>query len=342
MKVVHHQRRPQAGQVSIERLFEAVRGAMSPRWTVEVAVSPRYSSGIGPRIRNLAAARRRKGDVHHIVGDVHYLAIALPAERLVLTIHDCVSLNRLVGVTREVFRRLWYVGPARRAAVLTTISEFSRRELAAWIGPDAERAIVVPNCVRDEFQPCRRPFDEKAPVVLQIGTGPNKNVERVAAALVGTPCRLHIVGRLDDQQRRAIGATGVSFNELGFLSDAALVSEYRKADLIVFASLYEGFGLPILEAQATGRPVITSERCSMPEVAGGGATFVDPEDIGSIRQAVKRLVNDGTLRARCVEAGFENVRNYRSEVVARRYEAVYDRVQGASRATLRSVCSDGR
>ena len=201
---------------------------------------------------------------------------------------------------------------------------------------------MVTNCVRDEFQPCRRPFDEEAPVVLQVGTGPNKNVERVAAALVGTPCRLHIVGRLDDQQRRAIGATGVSFNELGFLSDAALVSEYKVADLIVFASLYEGFGLPIPDAQATGRPVITSERCSMPEVAGGGATFVDPEDIGSIRQAVKRLVNDGTLRARCVEAGFENVRNYTAEVVARRYEAVYDRVQGTSRATLESACRDGR
>lgn len=331
-RVVHHQRRPQPGQVSIERLFESIRGAMSPRWTPTVAVSPEFSGGLAPRLRNLAAARRQAGDVHHVVGDIQYLAYALPPERLVVTIHDSVTLNRLSGVARAVFRQFWYSGPARRAAVLTTISEFARTELFGWIGPTAERAVVIPNCVRDEFQPHARPFFDAAPVVLQVGTSPNKNVERVAAALVGTPCRLDVVGVLSEAQRQAIDRLGVPVRERGLVSDTDLVDAYREADLVVFASLYEGFGLPILEAQATGRPVVTSDRCSMPEAAGAGALLVNPESVEAIRHAIEQIVESQSLRERLVGAGFENVRRYRPESVARQYEAVYDRVLSRTRS----------
>ena len=126
-RVVHHQRRPQPGQVSIERLFEAVRGAMSPRWMPIVSVSPDYTQGVVPRLRNLHAAARQTADVHHIVGDVQYLAFGLPARRLVITIHDAVSLYRLSGWRREAFRQLWYRRPALRAAAVTTIFDLGTR-----------------------------------------------------------------------------------------------------------------------------------------------------------------------------------------------------------------------
>lgn len=325
-RVIHHQRRPLPHQVSIERLFESVRGALSPRWSAEVAVSPQYTKGLGPRLRNLRAASQRVGDVHHVVGDVQYLALALPPERLVVTIHDCVTLHRLVGWPREAFRQLWYRLPARRAAVVTTISESVRRELQRWIGDDAAHVEVIPNSVRDEFQPDPRPFRSGAPVVLQVGTGTNKNVERVAEALIGTGCHLHVVGDLSPEQRARITATGVPLRELGRLSDAGLVGAYRDADLLVFASLYEGFGLPIVEAQATGRPVVTSDRWSMPEAAGDGAVLVDPENVRSVREGVERVVGDAARRAALVQAGFANVARYRPATIAARYEAIYDRV----------------
>ena len=99
----------------------------------------------------------------------------------------------------------------------------------------------------------------------------------------------------------------------------------------MFASLYEGFGLPILEAQAIGRPVITSDRWSMPEAAGRGARLVDPENVRDMRSAVEHLVTDAAARRELVEHGFANVERFRPAAVAAQYEAVYERVAASIR-----------
>ena len=321
--ILHHQRLPDHGHVSIERLFEGIRQEFSPEWQVQVSVSPQASHGILPRLMNLRAVSRLKADLHHIVGDVHYLAFGLPGNKLVLTIHDCAALERLKGWRRELLRQLWFVQPMRRAAVVTTISETTKEELRRWVGDLADKVVVIPNCVRAEFQPHPQPFNTKCPVVLQVGTGWNKNVVGVARALIGTPCRLEIVGEMDSFQRAALDASRVSYRELGRISDGDLLLAYRRCDLVVFASHYEGFGLPILEAQAIGRPVVTSNLSSMPEAAGEGALLVDPADPQAIHRAVIEVISDPALRERLIQAGFENVARYRPEAVARRYEAVY-------------------
>ena len=321
--IIHHQRLPDHDQVSIERLFEGIRQEFSPEWQVQASVSPRPSHGILARLQNLRAVSRLKADLHHIVGDVHYLAFALPGDKLVLTIHDCAALERLKGWLREVLRQLWFVQPMRRAAVVTTISETTKEELRRWVGNLADKVVVIPNCVRAEFQPDPKPFNTECPVVLQVGTGWNKNVVGVSRALIGTPCRLEIVGEMDSFQRAALDASRVSYCELGRISDGDLLEAYRRCDLVVFASHYEGFGLPILEAQAVNRPVVTSNLSSMPEAAGEGALLVDPADPQAIHRAVMKVISDPALRERLIQAGFENVARYRPEAVARRYEAVY-------------------
>jgi glycosyltransferase involved in cell wall biosynthesis len=328
--VIHHQRLPDQCQVSIERLFDGIRQAFSPEWQLQSIVSPRPSVGLLPRLNNLRTASRLKADIHHIVGDVHYLAFGLPGNQLVLTIHDCAVLARLKGCRRELMRQLWFVQPMRRAAVVTTISETTKQELRRWVGKLADKVTVIPNCVRADFQAESKPFNTGCPVVLQVGTGWNKNVVGVARGLIGTPCRLEIVGQLDSLQRADIDATGVSYRELGRISDEDLLEAYHRCDLVVFASFYEGFGLPIIEAQAIGRPVVTSNLSSMPEVAGEGALFVDPGSTSSIRGAVTSLLHDEGLRSSLVEKGFKNVERFRPNVIAGMYAAVYERLLQAS------------
>ena len=121
--VIHHQRLADSGQVSIERLFEGIRREFADDWQARTSISPFASRGLLSRLRNLNAVRKLGADVHHIVGDVHYLAFALPGEQLVLTIHDCAALERLRGWQRELLRQFGFVLPMRRAAVVTTISE---------------------------------------------------------------------------------------------------------------------------------------------------------------------------------------------------------------------------
>jgi len=321
--VVHHQRFAGAGHVSIERLFDEVRRNLPAVWTARQAECPFLSQGLVPRIRNVIAARRAAGEVNHVVGDVHYLALGLPTKGLVLTVHDCATLQRLRGVAREVFRQFWFVLPMRRTCVVTTISTAMREELRQWVGDLASNVKVIPDCVRSEFTADPKPFSTARPVVLQVGTGWNKNVDRVAEALRGTTCHLKIIGTLSDRQRTSVSATGISFEELGKISDDEVLAAYRTCDMVVFASFYEGFGLPILEAQATGRPVITSNFGATAEAAGEGAILVDPHDVEALRRAVALLCGDAGVRGQLIARGFENVKRFAPQEVAARYVAAY-------------------
>ena len=214
----------------------------------------------------------------------------------------------------------------KRSAVVTTISQTTKDELRKWVGDLADKVVVIPNCIRSEFRPNPQAFSTDAPVALQVGTGWNKNVERVAESLRGTGCRLEIIGLLNDAQRATLNTSGIEFTELGLITHDAVVEAYRRCDFVIFASLYEGFGLPILEAQATGRPVITRNCSSMPEVAGEGALFVDPESTVSIRSAVNSLLCDQALRISLIERGYQNVERFRPNVIADKYAELYERL----------------
>lgn len=330
LKVFHHERKRLESHFSIERLFAEIRRHMPEDCKVATCHAPEPSRGVLPRIRNVRNASRQHADVHHIVGDSHYLAFGLPASRTVLTIHDCAALNRLKGPSRALLKYFWFTGPMRRAKVVTAISQASKDELRQWVGPLADKVTVVPDCVFEDFAYAPKRFDNNRPVVLQIGTKPNKNFERVAKAVAGAGCQLQVVGDLEPEQRSLCASLGLPYCALGVVSDEALVQAFRRCDMVVFASLYEGFGLPVLEGQATGRPVITSNLSSLPEAAGEGALLVDPYSVEDIRQAILRVANDANLRAGLVERGLQNVARFRPDAVAARYASLYREVSAAA------------
>jgi glycosyltransferase involved in cell wall biosynthesis len=238
----------------------------------------------------------------------------------------------------------------------------------------ADKVVVVPDCVFEEFAYDPKPFNEECPVVLQVGTKWNKNVERVMEAMAGTGCQLEVVGNLSGEQKASHGifshgwkkikedifsggdpagksllprsaveegaedlrltdlklktTTGLPVvRELGRLTDGELVAAYRRCDVVVFASLYEGFGLPILEAQAMGRPVITSNFGAMKEAAGDGALLVDPRSVEEIRAAILRIKNEPGLREELVRKGRENAERFRADAIALKYAEIYRAVK---------------
>jgi glycosyltransferase involved in cell wall biosynthesis len=323
LRVKHLQRRASHGQFSVERLFEDVRRALPADVTAVLRVNRFPSRGVARRLADAVGARRARGEINHVLGDVHYLAWFLPRRKTVITVLDCVSLERMRGAKLGLFWLAWYWWPLRHADRVTVISRYTQESLLRWVDYPRDRIHVIPPPLSAEFTAAPPPPRGARLRLLQVGTGPNKNLPRVIEAAAGLPVHLAIVGRLSDQHRALLARHAVPFDNHVDLGREQLVEQYRRADAVVFASTYEGFGLPIIEAQATGRPVITSRRCSMPEAAGDAALLVDPEDVGELRAAIARCCDDPAACAALVERGFANAAKYRPERIAAQYAEVY-------------------
>ena len=312
---------------SHERLYETVQANLPAMFKVEEWFAPGNSMRPLGFVRNLFEARRSMSDINHITGGVlTYLLFALPRDSTVVTIHDCATLRRLSGWRHWVWLHFWYRWPLRRAEVIVAVSEATRRELEEWVPEVSQKLRVINNCIPEEFSPAPNEFEEEVPTILQVGTSSRKNLRRVAQALEGITCKLRIIGELSAEQRDQLERSGVDYSSVHDVPDDKMVQEYERADMLVFASTLEGFGMPIVEAQTVGRPVVTSRWEPMSSVSGGAAMLVDPESTMSIRNGILKIINDRHFRERCVEDGYENARQFRPETVADKYAKVYNEI----------------
>lgn len=323
IRVTYYQRKPVKGSQSVERLFADVRGHLPEAIEATICVSQYASQGFWKRIVNIVDAWFHQADVNHVTGDVHFLTYLLTRRKTILTILDCVMMERLRGFRRWIFWFLWLWLPEKRCGVITVISEATRQQVLNFVQCDPQKVRVIYCNVSDEFKPAFRVFNQSCPRILQVGTSPNKNIERVVAALEGLTCKFVIIGHLSESHIVALNKSGIEYENLVNLSREDLLSEYVACDLLMFVSTYEGFGLPIVEANAVGRPVITSNIWSMPEVAGDAACLIDPFNVSEIRAAVMRIINDADYRDQLLANGFENVKRFQIETIALQYADLY-------------------
>jgi glycosyltransferase involved in cell wall biosynthesis len=327
MKLNHYQRKPGVGFHSIEHVFEDVREKFSPDIDVRVVTSRYVSKGFFRRLYNALEARWHQSELNHVTGDVHFL-VCLLSKNTILTIHDCVMMHRLRGLRRWIYWFFWLWLPIQRSSVVTVVSKSTQVELLRYVRINPKKIRLIYNGVSEEFAFSKKVFCQSAPVLLQVGTAPNKNLERVARALKGKNCKLVILGRLSFSQIQSLETSGVAYKSLGDLSREQVVEQYKLADIIIFVSTYEGFGLPILEANAIGRPVITSNRGSMKEVGEGAACLVNPEDVSSISAGIDRIISDKAYRDNLIKGGLENIKRFSCLDSAAKYETIYKELLG--------------
>jgi glycosyltransferase involved in cell wall biosynthesis len=243
------------------------------------------------------------------------------------TIHDLVHLQ--VPSESSAVRRAYYravVRPAtRKAFCILTVSEYSRREIAEWSGIDPQRIRVVGNGVSQAFVP-GPPVQAREPFFLHVGRrAGHKNIAGLlqAFSISRLPAQFHLLftGEPDQATVSQAAAFGVA-DRVRFaraVDDTALLNLYHRATALVFPSLHEGFGLPIIEAMATGTPVITSTTTSMPEVAGeGNALFADPREPEQLAGAMRQLAEDRLLWNRLATRGLARSSDFTWERVCAR------------------------
>lgn len=311
---------------SIGKVFRPVEEEMRKHAEVDSVYLPVPNYSPKGLWKNIRAARkavsRKRYDVIHITGAEHYLIPFLPQDRLVVTVHDLGFCKILERKMTYAIKYYLFVSSLKKARFVTFISEKSEKEAAEYVKLKNGRFRTVLNAVGKEFVYCPKVFDERKPVVLHIGTKEHKNLDRSIEALHGIPCVLRIIGNVTERQKARMKELGVEYSIGCNLTDEQLREEYVKADIVNFPSLYEGFGMPIIEGQATGRIVITSRLEPMRTVAGDGALIVDPTNVEDIHNAYLRAM-DKDVRSVVIEKGLENVKRFQLENIAYQFYLLY-------------------
>jgi glycosyltransferase involved in cell wall biosynthesis len=320
-------RKYRSGAYSIESLFDNI--------TIELNKSGTFISqkvevpSMRSVLKNCLFALHHQSQINHITGDIHYVALGLPRKTTVLTIHDCVFLTRFSKWTIKywLFKWLWYKWPIQSAAVVTVISEKTKREVLSLTDADPSKIRIIPNCYDPRFLFSPKEFNAKCPRILQIGTKSNKNIARLAPALKGIPCELHIIGEVEQKDEALLKVNKINYIVHTALKFEDLREQYELCDMVVFASTYEGFGLPILEASAVGRPLVTSCISPMNEIAGDAACKVNPYNIFDIRRGILRVIEDANYRENLVSLSERIREEYSIDRILTRYVEIYKELQ---------------
>lgn len=323
-------RRAFPGSRSIENLFMPIMQAINNRGAYPSAKIelPYLSKGFWPRIKNTLYLLKFNRKTVHITGDVYYAVLGAWFSKRIITYHDLSFLERSSGIKRKLLELFWVKWPVKFAHALTAVSEATKQELLKHVNVPSSKITVIPNFIDPIFKKrANHSFHTNCPILLQVGTDFNKNLQNLIPALNGICCQLWIVGRLSASEKMLLAQHQIVYKNHIDLKPSELYLLYQKADILLFCSVAEGFGLPILEAQSSGLPVITGNLSSMPEVAGKAAFFVNPYDIQSIRKGIIELIQNESLRNNLINLGFANIRRFQFENIVWQYEQLYRRLE---------------
>ena len=310
-------------------------------------IAPRWLTRIWHRARIPLPAEVFTGRIDLFHATDFALPPTLPATRTLLTVHDLSFVRVPQAASPPLRAYLNRVVPrsVRMADHILADSQATKDDLGAVYGVKADKITVLLSGVDSRFQ---RVADRDVlrrvrakygltdcPYMLSVGTvQPRKNYSRVIRALASLRQQgydLHYVvaggkGWLEDEMHQTIRETGLGgFVHLpGFVDDDDLPGLYSAARLLVMPSLYEGFGLPVLEAMACGTPVIASNLSSLPEIVGQAGLLVNPRDVDEIAAAVVRLESDSRYRDALVAAGYEQAGKFTWKGAARQLQFIYE------------------
>lgn len=306
---------------SIEELFGNISQNL-PHDICPQSITLKPSLGFFISILNLY---KIKASIFHLTGGQNYVGLFFPHKKVILNLHDLNYFeSQLKGLKRFVYWFFWILLPVIFYKKIITGSDFSKNQICKFV-PKLffNKIIVINNCVHSDFSNYPKKSKPKIPIILHIGVDPNKNLLRVIEALEGLNVRLHVVGVVPLEAINLAKKHSIKMTHNSKLSRSQIVQQYIDSDIVSFPSTAEGFGMPILEAQAIGRPVLTSSLSPMRDIAGREACLVDPLSISSIRSGFIHLLANLDYYNSVVRAGFNNVSQYTALFTSMQYRNLY-------------------
>ncbi len=327
IKVKFFQRKPIPNfHFSVENIFADLREHLPKIVNSELHVVRYFSTGIINRLLIVIEVFIAQGQINHFTGDILFAGILTKKKKNIQTILDLYFLHNSTGLRRKIWKLLWLDLPIRRARYVTCISQATKEDILKLTDYDANRIFVIPIALGSVFKYEERNYNYNRPTLLQIGSAPNKNVERIIEAVAGLNVELIILGKYEEKYEKMLLEYNINFNYISNLNSEEMKELYKVVDILVFPSLFEGFGMPIIEAQAMGTLVLTSNISSMPEVAGDGALLVNPYSVEDIKDGIVKLIEDSSYRSNLIENGFKNCKRFNSLEIANQYYELYKQV----------------
>lgn len=326
IRVVYFNRKPRPlGNFSVEIYFKQIRENLPEGFAPVYVEMPFYSSGFLKRFANAIYCIFKQGDINHITGDIHYVALFLKKSKTILTVLDCGMLHHTTGIIHQILKLFWFTLPIARVKRITAISTATKEDIIHFTGCNPEKIDVVYVCINPAFKSYPKEFNTQEPRILQIGTAANKNLARLIPALEGINCKLVIIGKIGEDIQSLIAKHKINLELIDWrLSDEEIIEEYKKCDILSLVSTLEGFGMPIVEANAIGRVVITGNTTSMPEIAGDAAMIVNPFDIVEIHESILKIIKEEKIRFKLIENGYSNICCFIPPSLALKYSEIYN------------------
>ena len=269
-----------------------------------------------------AIVHKNKASIYFSPG---FNAPFLYASRAIITIHDLMHLNfkEYANLNNKIYYNTFIKRVCKYGLAILTDSEFSKKEIVKWSKINEDKVIVVGCGVENKFTKDVEPYRPGFRYILYVGNHKShKNIKRMIDAFLKSSliksCKFLISGKISSEINKYINFLNaedvVKFT--GFINETDLPSYYKGAAICLQATLYEGFGLPVLEAMACGTPVVTSDITSLPEVAGNAAELVDPYSIDSIAQGLENVYFNRKYQDILIQYGLQRAASFSWDMTA--------------------------
>ena len=310
------------GENSIEEVARRIKLLCD----VEILECPYNSTSIMNVVKNIFFIRKFKFNVVHIISPTEaYLLCFIKASKKIITYHDLGTLNSSRNFLYKIIKKNLYIAPSiHYADEITFVSFQTQREFVEETNfKNINKLHVIYNSYDERLKYVKN-MKNNLFTIFHIGTSPRKNLSGMLEACKEIKdIKFIIVGKLTDEQHKKLVKYNYIYENYFDCSFEQIVNFYNCCDLVSFPTFYEGFGLPAIEANAVGKPVIVSDIPIMHEICNDAALFVDPYNQNEIKNAVERIMNDTALQEKIINNGFENIKKFKINNICKQYNDLY-------------------